>query len=79
MEESSIAVIPENGYNLKQNTSNKCQQWLKFLSDKNNILIQHSKNVGELSVGKYFVDGYCEATDTIFVSVVLAWMYKVLL
>ena len=60
----SIAIIPEN--NLKDNTSIKCQRWLKFLSEKFKIKIKHAKNGGEVSCGAFKLDGVCEETKTIF-------------
>ena len=66
MPENKLAIIPENGYNREQKTSNKCQLWLKYLSESKNIFIQHSKNIGELQIGKYFVDGYDSSTNTIY-------------
>ena len=37
-----------------------CLQWLKFISWKNNIFIQHAKNGGEKKLGNYRLDGYSE-------------------
>ena len=37
MDFESIGIIPENGYNCQQNTSNKSQYWLKYLMKNNNI------------------------------------------
>ena len=61
---NSIAVIPENGYNPSQNTSNKAILWLKYESERRNILIQHSKNGGEVRCGNYYLDGF--SGDLIF-------------
>ena len=66
MKPESIGVIPENGYHPEQKTSIKCQLWLKYLSNKHNIQIQHAKNSGEISVGKYLIDGYCAENNTYF-------------
>ena len=63
MKTYSIGIIPENGYHPEQKTSIKCQLWLKYLSIKHNMKIQHAKNSGEISVGKYLIDGYCESTN----------------
>jgi len=66
MSAESIGIIPENGYNCNQITSNKCQYWLKYIMLKEKINIKHAKNGGEYQIGKYFVDGYCSETDTIY-------------
>ena len=66
MDFESIGIIPENGYNCQQNTSNKSQYWLKYLMKNNNINIKHAKNGGEHKVGKYLVDGYDEVNDVIY-------------
>ena len=52
MSPNSIAWIPANGFMPKENTSKKADLWLKFISESENIYIQHSKNQGE-----YKVDG----------------------
>jgi hypothetical protein len=66
MEPETIAVIPKLGYNSEQKTSVKCQQWLKYVSSKNNLYIQHARNGGELKIKNYLVDGYCKDTNTIY-------------
>ena len=58
MEPDKLAIIPEQGYNREQKTSIKCQLWLKYLAEHNNVFIQHAKNIGEFKIGKYLVDGY---------------------
>ena len=62
----SIAWIPSNGFNPKENTSKKCIQWLKYVSETHNIYIQHSKNIGEFSVCNYKIDGICFENKTIY-------------
>jgi hypothetical protein len=44
MKSKSIRVIPDNGYNPKNKTSNKCRIWLSFLKNNRNILIQDADN-----------------------------------
>ena len=58
MRSDSIAIIPENGYNPEQKTSNKAQLWLKYISFSQKIFIEHSKNKGEIRLENYFGDGY---------------------
>ena len=66
MEEKTLAIIPENGYNPEQKTSNKCRQWLKYISETEKIHIQHAKNGGEVRADKYLLDGVCESNKTIY-------------
>ena len=66
MEANSIAVIPENGYNPKQNSSKKALQWLNFIASNENIFIQSNGNTGEYRVGPYHLDGICETNKTIY-------------
>lgn len=66
MGSQQIAVIPSNGYNPKQKVSKKAMLWLRFISERDQIYIQHAKNDGELKCGKYQLDGVCEATKTIY-------------
>jgi hypothetical protein len=66
MPNNSIAWIPANGYDPKQKTSFKAMNWLKYISEKENIFIQHARNMGEKRIGKYLVDGYCEERKKIF-------------
>ena len=66
MKPETIGIIPENGYHPEHKTSIKCQLWLKYLSEKKNIRIQHSKNGGEIQVGKYRIDGYHQASNTYY-------------
>ena len=66
LKSKSIAIIPDNGYNPKQKTSVKCQLWLKYLSFKYSIFIEHAKNIGEKQCGKYFLDGFCDQNKTIY-------------
>ena len=66
MPENSIAWIPTKGFNPRENCSRKAIQWLKLISETENIEIQHAKNFGEFKVGPYKVDGICFATKQIF-------------
>ena len=66
MASQSIAIIPDNGYNPNQITSQKCRLWLQYLSRKHNINIKHTNNGGEVQCGPYRLDGVCEELKTIF-------------
>ncbi|CAF0902143.1 unnamed protein product [Brachionus calyciflorus] len=62
----SIGIIPENGFHPKDRASAKSLMWLKYLSEKHNLQIRHSKNYGEVRVGKYKLDGYSEQSNTYY-------------
>ena len=66
MVKDSIGIIPCNGYNPNQKTSKKAKLWLKYISEKENIFIQHANNTGEFECGPYFLDGLCETNKTIY-------------
>ena len=66
MPENSIAWFPANGLNPREKTSKKADQWLKYVSESQNIYIRHSKNGGEKKLGPYKVDGYCREKKKIF-------------
>ena len=44
----------------------ECADWLNWLSHSQGTKIQHGLTTGERRIGKYKVDGYCEATKTIY-------------
>jgi hypothetical protein len=60
MPKDSIALIPENGFNQEQKQSNEAILWLKFISEKYNLPIQHAKNGGEFRIKNFLMDGFCE-------------------
>jgi hypothetical protein len=60
LEPNTIGLIPAEGYVPKHNQSVKALQWLKYISHKDNIRIQHAKNGGEVTVAGHKVDGYYE-------------------
>jgi len=66
MKKDSIAWVPANGYDPKQKTSLEAITWLKYISEKENIYIQHARNGKEKAIGKYFVDGFSEEAKKIF-------------
>ena len=66
MEPETIAIIPENGYHGNEKTSRKAQIWMKYISEKYKIDIQHAKNKGELKIGNFRIDGYHSETNTVY-------------
>ena len=41
-------------------------RWLKWVSAKEGVTIQHARNEGEFKVGNFKADGYCRETNTIY-------------
>jgi hypothetical protein len=66
MPKDSIPWIPAIGYSHKEKTSQKADQWLKYISQSEGIFIRHSKNYGEKKLGPYKVDGYCKEKKRIY-------------
>lgn len=60
LQPETIGLIPQQGYHPEHKHSVKALQWLKYISFKENIEIQHAKNGGEKVIGLYRVDGYTE-------------------
>ncbi|KAL5010933.1 hypothetical protein ScPMuIL_013238 [Solemya velum] len=56
----SIGLTPPQGYRPREKQSIMAYQWLAYLAEKNNISIQHGRNMGEKQIGPYKVDGYYE-------------------
>jgi G:T-mismatch repair DNA endonuclease (very short patch repair protein) len=61
--ENTIGVCAEQP---SDNYSVKSIKWLKYVSQKDGINIRHACNGGEVTVGKYKVDGFCKETNTIY-------------
>jgi hypothetical protein len=59
LKEDTIALIHPRGHSTQSNASKSAMQWLKYVSYRDNIKIQHKKNGGEFRVpGTNFrVDG----------------------
>jgi hypothetical protein len=66
MPENSISMLPSCGYSPKSQLSIKCELWLKYVSEKQNITILHAKSGGEKKILNYYVDGFSELTKTIY-------------
>ena len=60
---NTIALIPLKGYGGKDKQSFKAVQWLKYVSEKENLSIQHARNGGEVRVEPFKLDGYYETED----------------
>jgi len=48
--------------------SQKAIRWINWISKQNNVYIQHAENDGEYWIPglRFFVDGYCEETNTVY-------------
>jgi hypothetical protein len=76
LEEETLAIVPETGYEKVDRASDKAIKYFEWLSKKNNIHIQHAGNGREKKflmmdpvTGQTFnmkVDGYYEKLDLIF-------------
>ena len=62
----SIALIPPGGYNRLENQSAKALRWLMWISESQDLDIQHARNQGEKKILQYKVDGFCEANNTVY-------------
>lgn len=58
LQDESIGIIPSHGYRPEQKQSMKAQYWMKYISECENIHIQHVGNGGEKKVVSFLVDGY---------------------
>ncbi|XP_062614858.1 uncharacterized protein LOC134276633 [Saccostrea cucullata] len=66
MPKDSIAIIPNLGYEPARQYSAKACRWLTWMSHQNGCHIRHARNGGEVPIGNYTVDGYQEATRTVY-------------
>ena len=65
LEKDTIAVFNNHRqWRIKQ--SNVAVTWLSYISEKEDLYIQHVRNGGEKRVGHYSLDGYCEETNTAY-------------
>ena len=63
--ENTVAVFSDE-HRLKTKTSNKAVKWLSWLSETEEIDIEHAKNGGERRVEGYSLDGFCEERNTVY-------------
>ena len=65
LKKDTIAVFqPDRQLKIKQ--SNVAVKWLSYISEKEDLCIQHVRNGGEKQFGDYSLDGYCEETHTAY-------------
>ena len=65
LKKDTIAVF-NNDRQLKIKQSIVAAKWLSYISEKEDLYIQHVRNDGEKRVGDYSLDGYCEETNTAY-------------
>ena len=65
LQKDTIALLPQHQV-LKRKQSHEALQWLSYISEKEEIHMQHARNGGEKRVGPYYLDGYCEETHTAY-------------
>lgn len=59
MPKDTIGLTHDNAYTNQNKTySNVSIEWLEYLQKSHSIYIQHALNHGEVSFGKYYVDGF---------------------
>ena len=65
LKKDTIAVF-NNDRQWKIKQSNVAVTWLSYISEKEDLYIQHVRNGGEKRVEFYSLDGYCEETNTAY-------------
>lgn len=64
---NQIAMMPLNGYINRTNFSQDSIRWLEWVAHEGALTIQHALNgTGEVKVGGNSVDGFCEATRSVY-------------
>ena len=66
LQEDTIGIIPPCGYQPERKYSIKALKWLKWVSHREQIRLQHARNGGEYKIGAYAVDGYHAETRTVY-------------
>ena len=65
LKKDTIAVF-NHDRQLKIKQSNVAVKWLSYISEKEDLCIQHVRNGGEKRFSNYSLDGYCEETHTAY-------------
>ena len=65
LKKDTIAIF-NNHRQWKTKQSNNAVTWLSYISEKEDLYIQHVRNGGEKRVEPYSLDGYCEETNTAY-------------
>ena len=65
LKKDTIAIF-NHDRQLKIKQSNVAVKWLSYISEKEDLYIQHVRNGGEKRFMDYLLDGYCEETHTAY-------------
>ena len=65
LKKDTIAIF-NNDRQLKIKQSIVAAKWISYISEKEDLCIQHVRNGGEKRFGDYSLDGYCEETHTAY-------------
>ena len=65
LKKDTIAIF-NHDRQLKIKQSNVAVKWLSYISEKEDLYIQHVRNGGEKRFSNYSLDGYCEETLTAY-------------
>ena len=65
LKKDTIAIF-NNDRQWKIKQSNDAVTWLSYVSEKEDLYIEHVRNGGEKRVERYSLDGYCEETNTAY-------------
>ena len=65
LKKDTIAIF-NHDRQLKIKQSNVAVKWLSYISEKEDLYIQHLRNSGEKRFMDYLLDGYCEETHTAY-------------
>ena len=65
LKKDTIAVF-NNDRQQKIKQSNVAVKWISYISEKEDLYIQHGRNGGEKRFNNYSLDGYCEETQTAY-------------
>ena len=65
LKKDTIAIF-NHDRQLKIKQSDVAVKWLSYISEKEDLCIQHVRNGGEKRFGDYSLDGYCEETHTAY-------------
>ena len=65
LKKDTIAIF-NHDRQLKIKQSNVAVKWLSYISEKEDLCIQHVRNGGEKRFNNYSLDGYCEETHTAY-------------
>ena len=65
LKKDTIAIFNHHRQ-LKIKQSIVAVKWLSYISEKEDLCIQHARNGGEKRFNNYSLDGYCEETQTVY-------------